>query len=115
MVTSAENGCDYCVRHHSAALEALWRDPDRAARVRNAPLEAELDTRERALVRYAPALTREPECVSEADVEELRDAGLPDREVLQANLVVSYFNFVNRVAEGPGVEATPEEVKGYRY
>lgn len=68
-----------------------------------------------ALVRYALALTRTPAGVSEAHVQELRDAGLSDREILQANLVVSYFNFVNRIAEGLGVEATPEEVEGYRY
>lgn len=115
VVVSAENDCEYCVLHHSAALEAHWDDPGRVARIREAPLEAELSGRERALVRYALALTRNPAEVSEAHVRDLRDAGLGDREVLQANLVVSYFNFVNRVAEGLGVESTPEERQGYRY
>ena len=114
-MVSAENGCAYCVRHHAPALEAHWKDPDRVARVRESPLDAGLDEWEEALVRYALALTRDPPAVSESDVEDLRAAGLDDREILQANMVISYFNFVNRIAEGLGVEATPEEVDGYRY
>jgi hypothetical protein len=31
------------------------------------------------------------------------------------NLITGYFNFVNRLAEGLGVEFTDEEAGGYRY
>ncbi|HYX86892.1 MAG TPA: hypothetical protein VE777_18130 [Gaiellales bacterium] len=34
----------------------------------------------------------------------LRAAGLDDRAIVDANQVVSYFNYVNRVADGLGVE-----------
>lgn len=30
--------------------------------------------------------------------------GLSEREVIDANQVIAYFNYVNRVAEGLGVE-----------
>ena len=53
---------------------------------------------------YAVALTAEPSAVSEADVRALLDAGLSERDVIDANQVVAYFNYVNRVAEGLGVE-----------
>jgi NAD(P)H-hydrate epimerase len=39
-----------------------------------------------------------------ADVEALRAQGLDDRTIVDANQVVSYFNYVNRVADGLGVE-----------
>ncbi len=45
----------------------------------------------------------------------MRSVGLSDGDVLTVNLVVSYFNFVNRIAEGLGVEVSEEEVAGYRY
>ncbi len=115
VVVSMENDCRYCTLHHAAALEAWWKDPDRVVRLRSDPASADLSDRETALVDYALELTREPAALNEADVESLRSAGLTDEEVLQANMITAYFNFVNRIAEGLGVEAPPEEVEGYRY
>lgn len=41
---------------------------------------------------------------------------LADEDILDINLIIaSYFNFVNRIADGLGVEFTLEEVQGYRY
>lgn len=39
-----------------------------------------------------------------ADVDALRAVGLSDRDVVDANQVVAYFNYVNRIADGLGVE-----------
>lgn len=47
--------------------------------------------------------------------EALRQVGFADEDILDINLIASYFNFVNRIADGLGVEFTPEEVQGYRY
>jgi hypothetical protein len=44
----------------------------------------------------------------EADVAALRAAGLDDRAIVDANQVVSYFNYVNRIADGLGVELEPD-------
>lgn len=75
-------------------MEGLALDPDRV------PLA---DT-DRRLVEFARKLTSEPGAMKATDVAVLRDAGLTDRAILDATLVVSYFNFVNRIAEGLGVE-----------
>jgi uncharacterized protein YciW len=37
-------------------------------------------------------------------VRALLDAGLTERDVIDANQVIAYFNYVNRVAEGLGVQ-----------
>jgi uncharacterized peroxidase-related enzyme len=115
VVVSVRNGCEYCSLHHAAALEAWWKDPDRVNRLRDDPGSADLTDREAALVEYAEALTLHPARMTEADLDPLRESGLTDDEILQATLVTSYFNFVNRIAQGLGVEAPPDEVGGYRY
>ena len=53
--------------------------------------------------------------MSEEDIVALREKGLSDSEILSVNLIASYFNFVNRIALGLGVEFTPDEVGGYEY
>ncbi|MCO5168692.1 MAG: peroxidase [Planctomycetes bacterium] len=65
------------------------------------------DARERAMLEHAVALTRSPAGVREADVQRLRSAGWSDAAVLDITLVTAYFNFVNRVADGLGVELEP--------
>ncbi len=56
------------------------------------------------MLEYAAKLTKRPADVGREDVELLREAGLDDREILDVAEVASYFNFVNRMAEGLGVE-----------
>lgn len=52
--------------------------------------------------------------MARADVERLRDYGLSDRDIVDANQVVAYFNYVNRIADGLGVELEsywPDELR----
>ncbi len=112
---SVVNGCEYCTRHHAEALRACWNHPDRVTQIEQGTIPADLTLRERELLQYAKRLTIEPSAVEETDVGRLRAVGLTDREVLNLNAIIGYFNFVNRLAEGLGVEVTDEEVAGYRY
>ncbi len=59
---------------------------------------------ERAMLDYAVKLTREPWAMVEADVCALREAGWSDAAILDINQVTGYYAFVNRLAEGLGVE-----------
>lgn len=52
---------------------------------------------------YTAKLTADPSSVSRADVERLREAGFDDTGILQINLIASWFNYINRVADGLGV------------
>jgi uncharacterized peroxidase-related enzyme len=56
------------------------------------------------LCRYAIKLTRDPQAMVESDLAPLRASGLTDRDIVDLNQVASYFNYVNRVADGLGVE-----------
>jgi NAD(P)H-hydrate epimerase len=59
------------------------------------------------LLAYALKLTRTPAAITRHDVEALREHGLDDRAIVDANQVVAYYNYVNRVADGLGVELEP--------
>jgi uncharacterized protein YciW len=56
------------------------------------------------MLRYAVKLTCSPATVGEADVEDLRQAGFADSAILDICQIVSYYNYVNRLADGLGVE-----------
>jgi len=115
VVVSAANGCGYCLAHHAAALEHHWDDGERVQAVARDWRALELPERTRRILAFVEKLTRRPRDVGEGDVCSLRAAGLGDREILDAVLIASYFNFVNRVALGLGVAPSPEETRGYRY
>jgi uncharacterized peroxidase-related enzyme len=56
------------------------------------------------MLRYVEAVTRAPASVAETDLAPLREAGFDDRAILDICQVTAYFNFVNRLADGLGVE-----------
>lgn len=62
---------------------------------------------------YAVKLTLDPGAMDVGDVERLRDAGFDDRAILDICQIVSYYNYVNRLADGLGVELE-EEWEGAR-
>jgi alkylhydroperoxidase family enzyme len=49
-------------------------------------------------------LTREPWGMTRGDIEQLRAAGWSDAAILDLCIVASYYAFVNRLADGLGVE-----------
>ena len=53
---------------------------------------------------YSVKLTERPGDMILEDVDRLRDAGFNDRAILDINQIVAYFAYVNRVADGLGVE-----------
>ena len=78
-------------------VEAVRRD------YRTAPLEE----RERVMLDYAVALTRDATRVTPEHHAALRAAGFDDVAILQITLIASWFNYVNRVADALGVGRGP--------
>jgi uncharacterized peroxidase-related enzyme len=114
VAVSQANRCAYCVVHHAEALGRYVRDEGQLAALRKQALQPFLSPAERALVEYAVKLTSTPQEVTETDVAALRAAGLSDEDILLVNLIVAYFNFVNRIALGLGVGFSEEEMSGYK-
>ncbi len=45
--------------------------------------------------------------MTQADVSRLRELGLSDRAINDATQVISFFNYINRVADSLGVDLEP--------
>lgn len=56
------------------------------------------------MLEYVKKLTLEPWNMQEGDVVALREAGFSDAAILDICQVAGYFAFVNRLADGLGVE-----------
>ncbi len=69
--------------------------------------DAALSEADRALCEYAVKLTLTPGDMGEADIDALRRLGFTDAQVSVATQVIGYFNYINRVADGLGVDDEP--------
>ncbi len=101
---------------HGEALGRESGDHTLQEAIAHGALDA-LEPRMAAVCRYALKLTLDPAAMIEADVDALRHVGLDDRGIVDANQVASYFNYVNRVVDGLGVEleeAWPADVRTKR-
>ena len=110
------NDCPYSLANHWANARHLIGDDARADAIEaalqaDAPEQA-FEGAELALLRYARKLTRAPGEMTEADVTVMREAGLDDGQILEANQIIGYFNYVNRLLNGLGV-TTEGDVVGY--
>ncbi len=116
VVVSRANGCTYCQQHHAEALHHYWKDYEKIQQLLNEDTPEFLSDRERVLCRYARTLTIEPQTHEKQDfTRELKTEGLGDGGILDASLVVAYFNFVNRMVLSLGVELEADQGKGYKY
>lgn len=59
---------------------------------------------DRAMLIYARKLTLAPASIGAQDIEQLRSNGFDDRAIHDICAVTAYFAFVNRIADGLGVE-----------
>ncbi len=59
------------------------------------------------MLAYVEKLTLHPHEMGENDVAGLRAAGFNDTDILDIAQVCAYFNYVNRMAQGLGVDLEP--------
>jgi uncharacterized peroxidase-related enzyme len=69
---------------------------------------ADLEPRVRALCDLAVTMTAEPASIKSERMDALRSLGWSDAAIHDAIQVISYFNYVNRVADAVGIELEPE-------
>ena len=110
------NDCAYSLANQWANARYLIGDVARADKIEKALLahipQDAFEGSELALLQYAEKLTLSPGTLAKADVDALRAAGIDDGQILEANQIVSYFNYVNRCLNGLGV-TTDGDVVGY--
>ena len=107
VVVSKTNQCTYCIHHHSDALLRVTKDRTLADAVRTDYTKAPISLQERMILDYAVQLTQTPTRDFSPLIQGLKTTGISDDMILQATLIIAYFNFVNRMAISLGVELEP--------
>ncbi|MGI9464293.1 MAG: carboxymuconolactone decarboxylase family protein [Aestuariivirgaceae bacterium] len=110
------NDCPYSLANPWANARHLINDEERAATIEAAlmarrPQDA-FGGAELALLHYAQKLTLHPGEMVKADIAELLEQSVDDGQVLEANQIIGYFNYVNRCLNGLGV-TTDGDTVGY--
>jgi uncharacterized peroxidase-related enzyme len=92
---------------HEKDLRSVVDTDERRQAVQEDYRSAGLTPREVALLDYAVKLTVHPRDVRRDDLEALRGHGLNDEQLVDAVQCIGYFNFINRVLDGLGVDPEP--------
>jgi uncharacterized peroxidase-related enzyme len=89
---------------HEKDLRAVVESDEQRAAVQADYRSAGLTAREVALLDFAVKLTEAPSGTRRQDLDALRGHGFTDEQLVDAVHCISYFNFINRVLDGLGVD-----------
>lgn len=105
----AMNDDSYNIAHHGEALSKYQADNSKLRSLLVNYEFLDLPDRTARMLTYAVKVTMTPKDLNESDVTMLRQTGFSDRQILDINLIVSYFNLLNRITLGLGVTRENEE------
>lgn len=88
---------------HAEFLRRVTLDESLSEAIKKDYRTADLDPKDRVMLDYVARLTRQPVSIQREDIDRLREVGFDDTAILQINLIASWFNYINRVADGLGV------------
>lgn len=117
VVVSVANHCLYCTVHHAEAVAHYWKDDLKVEQLKNDYRGLQLSDRAMALCTFAEEVTKNPNAANEKPlVNKLKSVEISDSGILDATLVIAYFNFVNRIVLTLGVDLEENSgSSGYKY
>ena len=86
----------------------MSRDDELAEQVKDDFRTSKLDRPHKALCEWAEKLTLTPTKCTREDIEELKTEGWSEEQIVSAAQIIGYFNHLNRLADGLGVDLEPE-------
>lgn len=105
---SQELGCSYCMLAHGTILHKNFFSVDEMLSIVDDYRNAGLTTEEVALMALAKKIIRKAGDVNEDDIQELREFGLSDEEILDVVLVIDMRAFFSKTIDALG--ADPDDV-----
>jgi len=101
------NNCDYCVTHHFEGFKRLLNDEQKATdfmdTIKNNSLKDYFDEKFYFGMKYAEMITNSLDTITKSTIDNLKELGFSEGEILEINQVTSYFNYANRTVVGLGV------------
>jgi uncharacterized peroxidase-related enzyme len=107
MVVSVTNGCVYCTSVHAQRFAQLARRSDTVEQVFDDPAQAGTTERERAIARFAQAVTLRPQGLGADDMAPLRAVGMGTEEIIDLLHAVAIFGWANRLMHNLGEPVRP--------
>src|SRR5262249_13131493 len=114
LAVSQANECDYCLAAHSTIGRMVGLTADQ---IRDSRLGVAVDSKTDALLKFSRKVVESRGHVDDKDVEELRELGFSEGEVVEAvanvalNLFTNYFNHVAQTdvdfPKAPALNAEP--------
>lgn len=103
VVVSKANSCQYCVNGHSAALKMMGVSPQQVCQLVENFEATDLPEDTKTVLRLAVKSTKEPEAITDAEIEELRKLGYSDAQLVEIISVVDLFTSFNKFLDTLGI------------
>ncbi len=91
------------MRSHKTLGETVCDDKLKDALLLD-PATADISENDRLMLCFAARLTGEPKTLDAAYVDNMKQHGFDDRLIHDIVQVTAYFNYINRLADGLGIE-----------
>ena len=114
LVSAATNGCVYCTAHHGALMRGETGDALFAEYLSRNYKLAPLSIRHRAMLDFAVKVLTEAEHITDADRQELREAGFNDEAIWMIISTASFYASANRIAQATGLKPAPQYLEMHR-
>lgn len=103
VVVNTRVGGASCQGLHLSAVRKLLHEDELGVEFCTTWRERDLDPKTRALLAYAEKLTRTPEAMTDADIDDLRAAGWDEQGIYEATALIGFWNFSGRMEAAAGL------------
>jgi uncharacterized peroxidase-related enzyme len=104
LLVSKDNGCDYCVASHSAALRSIGTSTEEIARIMEDLAESDFSAKERGLIGFVRRANLAPSGITEEEFQALKGFGATDAEIVEALGVMELFVGFNKFLDSLHVD-----------
>ncbi|KAI1066919.1 hypothetical protein LB507_011340 [Fusarium sp. FIESC RH6] len=109
VVVSHTNGCGFCQTHHTQGLTAaLGKDNAAKLRAKKIALDwhlvGDLSEKHKTLAAFSELLTSNPRGVGKQQLDELKEVGYEEEQIVEIIEVVGWFSHSNRLMIALGVD-----------
>jgi uncharacterized peroxidase-related enzyme len=108
---SGLNQCQYCTGVHTATAELLGAPKKTIESLIDDIGSAPVSEKMKPVLQYARRLTRQPNSITQADVDAIFATGWDETALYHTVMVTALFNLMNRLVEGLGIELDPNYVR----
>ena len=96
------------MRHHGRGLFRITKNRELVDAITKDFRTADIPDGDAHMLEYVEKLTKNACSMAQGDLDGLKKAGFEDADILDIAQVCAYYNFVNRLACGLGVELEEE-------